>query len=117
MQHKITDNVKIENSAMPFQSFGEPPAVGKAASNFNNATLKVKKIRRLTEQGIYNADIPHYIPGILDFVFQGKIEKIMTIEQPADTTYFDKEILDFELILENNFRKPKKSLLMFSNKF
>ena len=27
----------------------------------------------------------------------------MTIEQPADTTYSNKEVLDFELILDNNY--------------
>ena len=31
------------------------------------------------------------------------IEKLMTIEQPADTTYSNKEVLDFELILDNNY--------------
>ena len=46
--------------------------------------------------------------GIL--CFQGMIEKIMTIEQPADTTYSDKEILDFELILDNNYYTNLKSL-------
>ena len=38
------------------------------------------------------------------------IEKVMTIEQPADTTYSDKEILDFELILDNNYYTNLKSL-------
>ena len=51
-----------------------------------------------------------YIPRTLDLVFQGMIEKIMTIEQPADTTYSDKEILDFELILDNNYYTNLKSL-------
>ena len=72
--------------------------------------MKVKKIRRLIERGIYDADIARYIPGTLDLVFQGMIEKIMTIEQPADTTYSDKEILDFELILDNNYYTNLKSL-------
>ena len=38
------------------------------------------------------------------------IEKMMTIEQPADTTYSDKEISDFELILDNNYYTNLKSL-------
>ena len=44
-----------------------------------------------------------------DLVFQGMIEKIMTIEQTADTTYSDKEILDLELILDNNYYTNLKS--------
>ena len=47
---------------------------------------------------------------MLDLVFQGMIEKIMTIEQPADATYSDKEILDIELILDNNYYINLKSL-------
>ena len=38
------------------------------------------------------------------------IEKIMTIDQPANPSYKDKEVLDFELILDNNFYSNLKSL-------
>ena len=62
------------------------------------------------ERDIYDADITCYILGTLDLVFQGMTEKIMTIEQPADTTYSDKEILDFELILDNKYYANLKSL-------
>ena len=103
MQRKISGDVKIGSLVTPFQNVGKFPAVDKTASDFDNAKLKAKKIRRLIERGIYDADIAHYIPGTLDLVFQGMIEKMTTIEQPADTTYFDKEILDFELILDNNY--------------
>ena len=100
MQREISDEVKIGNSVTPFQSVGKIPAVDKTPSDFDNANLKLKKIRGLIEWGIYDADIARYIPGILNLVFQGMIEKSMTSEQPADTTYFDREILDFELILD-----------------
>ena len=103
MQREISNDVEIGSSVTPFQSVGKSPAVDKTASDFDNANLKVKKIRRLIEQDIYDVDIALYIPGTLDLVFQGMIEKIMTTEQPADTTYSDKEILDFELILDNNY--------------
>ena len=110
MQRKITDDVKIGDSVTPFQSVEKSPAVDKTASDFDNAKLKVKKVRRLTERGIYNADVVRYIPGTLDLVFQGMIEKIMTTEQLADTTYSVKEVLDFELILDNNYYTNLKSL-------
>lgn len=38
------------------------------------------------------------------------IEKSMTIEQPTDTTYFDKKVLDFELVLDKNYNPNLKSL-------
>ena len=46
------------------------------------------------------------------------IEKIVIIEQPADTTYSEKKILDFELILGNNYYTNLKSLhICFSIRF
>ena len=110
MQWEISDNVKIGSSVTPFQSVGKSPVVDKTASNFDNANLKVKKIRRLIEWGIYNVGIAGYIPGTLDLMFQGMIENIKAIEQPADTIYSNKEILDIELILDNDYYTDFKSL-------
>ena len=87
----------------------ETPAIDKTALDFEKANLKVKKIRRFIEREIYNADIAQYIPGTLDLVFHGMIEKIMTNEQPAGPSYKDKEVLDFELKLDNNFYTNLKS--------
>ena len=110
MQRKIGNEVKIGDSVTPFKSVGKSPAIDKTALGFNNANLKVKKIRRLMECRICNADIAQYIPGTLDMVFQGMIEKIMTIEQPANPSYKDKEVLDFELILDYHIYTNIKSL-------
>ena len=57
MQREMTDDVKIADSIIPFQSVGKSPAVDKTVSNFDNANWKVRKIRRPIEQGIYDADI------------------------------------------------------------
>ena len=86
------------------------PAINKTDLDFDNGNLKVKKNKRLIERGTYDADIGPYIPGTLDLNFQGMIEKIMTIEQPANPFYKDKEVLDFELMLDNNFCTNLKSL-------
>ena len=110
MQREISDDIKIWSSVTLFQSVRKFPALDKTASDFDNVNLKVKKIRILIERGIYDADIARYIFGTLDLVFQGMIQKIMTIEQLADTTYSDKEILDFELILDSNYYTNLKSL-------
>ena len=107
---EISSDVKIRNSVTPFECVGKSPAVDKTGSDFYNANFNVKKIRRRIEQGIYDKDIAHYISGMLDLVFQGVMEKIITIEQPVDTTYSDKEILDFQLILDNNYYTNLKIL-------
>ena len=87
MQREIGNEVKIGDSVTPFKSVGKSPAI-ETALNFDNANLKVKKkIRRLIERGIYDADIARYISGTLDLVFQGMIKKIMTIEQSADPSF------------------------------
>ena len=62
MQQEISDDVERGSSVTPFQSVGQSPAVDKTASDFDNSNLKVKKIRRLIQQGIYDVDIVLYIP-------------------------------------------------------
>ena len=110
MLRKIGYKVNIGASVTPFKSVGKSPAIKKTASDFDNANLNVKKIRKLIHRRIYNADIARYIPGTLDLVLQGMIEKIMTTDQSANPSYKDKEVLDFELILDNNFYTNLKSL-------
>ena len=53
----IGDDVHIGHSVTPFQSVGKSAAIDKTASDLYNTNPKVKKIRRLIERGIYNADI------------------------------------------------------------
>ena len=65
--------------------------------------FKVKTIRKLIEHRIYNANIARYIPGRLDLIFQGMAEKFKTIESPADTSYKDKEVSEFDLTLDNDY--------------
>ena len=110
MQNDIADDVHTEQSVTPFQSLGKSAAVDKIASGFDNANLRVKKITRLIEHGIYDAEIARYIPGTLDLVFQGMMENIKTIEHPADLLYKDKETLDFELNLDENYYTNLKGL-------
>ena len=64
MQRGISEVVKIGNSVTPFQSARKSPAVDKTASDFDNANLKVKKIRRLIKRGTYelnNVQIHHTV--------------------------------------------------------
>ena len=112
MQREISDKTKIGDPDTPFKSMGKSPPIDKTAQDFGNENLKVKKkledlcmnrCKHSSMQTQLNADIAQYIPGTQDLVFHGMIEKIMTIEQPVDPSYKDKEVLGFELILDNNF--------------
>ena len=71
-KHKdIGDDVHIGEPVMPFRSIDNSAVIDKTAFDSDNGNLKVKKIRRLIEHGIYKADIVRYIPGTLDQVFSG----------------------------------------------
>ena len=70
MRREIRDDIKIDASVTPFQSIGKAPSIDKNASDFENANLKVKKIRKLIEHGIYDANIARYITGTLDVDFR-----------------------------------------------
>ena len=61
MKHEIRNDVKIGSLIMPFQSVEKSPVIEKTVSDFDNRNLKVKKIRRLIEWGIYKAGIARYI--------------------------------------------------------
>lgn len=100
MQREVSIEVKTGDSVTPFKSVEKSPTIDKTASDFDNMNLKVKKIRRLIEHGIYDAGIARYITGILNLVFQGMIDKIMAIEQTANQSYKDKENFNFELTFE-----------------
>lgn len=118
MQKDIGDDVHSGQLVTSFQSVDKSAAVDKTTSDFDNANIKVKKIRRLIKCGIYDADIAHFIPGTSELVLQGMIQKIKTIEQPVDTTYKDEETLTFELILDkNHYTILKKIHLCFPVRF
>ena len=71
MRQEISNDVQIGSSLMPFQSVRKFLVIDKASSDFDNANLKVKKIRRLLERGIYDADNAQYIPGTLNIASKG----------------------------------------------
>ena len=48
MQREISDDIKIRISVMQFQSVVKSPAVDKTASDFDNASLKLKKLEGLS---------------------------------------------------------------------
>ena len=65
MQHQITNNIHLGQTVTPFDSVGGSSAIDRIASDFDYATQKVNKFKRLINIGEYNADLARYIPGTL----------------------------------------------------
>ena len=112
MQHKISNNVHLGQTVLAFDSVGGVSSIDRTASDFDTAREKVKKLKRFVDRGEYDADVARYIPGTLDLVYQGMIDKIKTIEQPANPSYKGKETFDFQLLLDKNQYTNLSSLHM-----
>ena len=53
--------------------------------------------------GKYDADLAKYIPGLMDLAIQGMLDDIATREKVAHPSYKDKEQLDFQILLTENY--------------
>ena len=53
--------------------------------------------------GKYDADLVKYIPGLADLAIQGMLDDINTREKVASPSYKDKEELDFQILLTDNY--------------
>ena len=53
--------------------------------------------------GKYDADLAKYIPGLLYLAIQGMLDDIDTREKVAHPSYKDKEQLDFQILLTENY--------------
>ena len=53
--------------------------------------------------GKYDADLTKYIPGLMDLAIQGMLDDIITREKVAHPSYKDKEQLDFQIPLTENY--------------
>ena len=102
MQREIGENINLGQAVSAFDSVGGVSSIDRTVSDFDMAREKVKKLKRLVDRGEYDADVGRYIPGTLGLVYQGMIDKIRTIEQPAHPSYKDKETFDFQLLLDKN---------------
>ena len=53
--------------------------------------------------GKYDADLAEYIPGLMDLAIQGMLDDIDTREKVVHPSYKDKEQLDFQILLTENY--------------
>ena len=87
----------------PINDIRRSTAIDRTTSNYNDTKEKVQKIRDLINMGKYDADLAKYIPGLADLAIQGILDDIDTRENVAHPSYKNKEQLDFQILLTENY--------------
>ena len=103
MQRDISNRNTLGNTLNPTNDIRRSTAIDRTTSNYNDAKEKVQKIRDLISMGKYDADLVKYIPGLADLAIQGMLDDIDTREMVASPSYKDKEELDFQILLTDNY--------------
>ena len=103
MQREISDKNTLGDTLNPINDARRSTAIDRTTSNYNDAKEKVQKIRDLINMGKYDADLAKYIPGLMDLAIQGMLDDIDTREKVAHPSYKDKEQLDFQILLTDNY--------------
>ena len=103
MQREINNKNTLGDTLNPINDARRSTAIDRTTSNYSDAKEKVKKIRDLINMGKYDADLAKYIPGLLDLAIQGMLDDIDTREKVAHPSYEDKEQLDFQILLTENY--------------
>ena len=102
MQRAISDEMHLFKTASPFDCIENIQTIDRTSSDFDNGNEKVHKIKRIIKKGKYDEDIVRYIPKTLKLMFQGMIDKLNILEQPAHLSYEDKENLRLQILLMEN---------------
>ena len=103
MQRDISNRNTLGDTLNPIDDARRSTAIDRTTSNYNDAKEKVQKIRDLINMGKYDADLAKYIPGLTDLAIQGMLDDIDTREKVAHPSYKDKEQLDFQILLTENY--------------
>ena len=103
MQREISNRNTLADTLNPIDDAWRSSAIDRTTSNYNDAKEKVQKIRDLINMGKYDADLAKYIPGLLNLAIQSMLDDIDTREKVAHLSYKDKEQLDFQIILSENY--------------
>ena len=102
MQRDISNRNTLGDTLNPIDDARRSTAIDQTTSNYD-AKEKVQKIRDLINMGKYDADLAKYIPGLTDLAIQGMLDDIDTREKVAHPSYKDKEQLDFQILLTENY--------------
>ena len=81
--------------------------------DFHNPNEKVKKIKRLIHSGKYDADIACFMSERLQLMYQGILDSINGIEQPAHISYKHLETFDLQFFLDQNLYINLNNLHLF----
>ena len=103
MQRAISDKNTLEDTLNPINDIRRSTAIDRTTSHYNDAKEKVQKIRHLINMGKYDADLVKYIPGLADLAIQGMLDDIDIREKVAHPFCKDKEQLDFQILLIENY--------------
>ena len=103
MQRDISDKNTLGDTLNPMNDIRRSTVIDRTASSYNDAKEKVQKIRDLINMGKYDADLVKYISGLADLAIQGMLDDIDTREKVAHPSYKDKEQLDFQILLTENY--------------
>ena len=103
MKRDISDKNTLGETLNPINDIRISTAIYRTTSNYNDATEKVQKIRDLIKMGKYDADLAKYIHVLMDLAMQGMLDDINTREKVAHPSYKDKEQLDFQILLTENY--------------
>ena len=114
MQRDISDKNTLGSTLNPTNDIRRSTVIDKTTSNYNDAKEKAQKIWELVSMGKYDADPVKYIPGLTDLAIQGMLDDIDTREKVASLSYKDKEELDFQILLSDNYYvKPSNVHICF----
>ena len=118
MQRDISHKNTLGDTLNPINDIRRSTAIDRTTSIYNDSKEKVQKIRDLINMGKYDADLVKYIPGLADLAIQGMLDDIDTREKVAHPSYKDKEQLDFQTLLtENYYVNPPNIHICFPIKF
>ena len=103
MQRDISNKNILGERLNPINDIRRSTAIDKTNSNYDDAQEKVQKIRDFIKMGKYDADLAKYIRGLMELAIQGMLDNIDTRGKVAHPSYKDKEQLDFQILLTENY--------------
>ena len=103
MQREISDKNTLGDTLNSINDARRSTGIDRTTTNYNDAKEKVQKIRDLIDIGKYDADLAKYIPELMDLAIQGMLDDIDTREKVAHLSCKDKEQLDFQILLTENY--------------
>ena len=101
MQAGRSNRVRLGENVNPIEDATGVDAVDLSA-DIDNLIGKLDKLTDLYDTGKVDADILRYIPGMSKIMYQGQLDHIETKKCYAESTYTNKEMIEFNLNITAN---------------